>query len=57
MSGSKQEKPDETPELPDAVFGDQEGLSRAGSPDWGGVDLTLGDHADATQNSRPADDA
>jgi hypothetical protein len=34
--------------FPDEVFGEQEGLSRSGSPDWGGVDLSLGDNADAT---------
>jgi hypothetical protein len=39
---------EEMPELPDEVFGEQEGLSRSGSPDWGGVDLSLGDNADAT---------
>lgn len=36
------------PDLPDEVYGEQEGLSRSGSPDWGGVDLTAGDNADAT---------
>ncbi|MGI8804019.1 MAG: hypothetical protein ACR2KV_17965 [Solirubrobacteraceae bacterium] len=45
------EQPERMPELPDEVFGEQEGLSRSGSPDWGGVDLSLGDKADATQNS------
>ncbi|MCA1689371.1 MAG: hypothetical protein LC720_02675, partial [Actinobacteria bacterium] len=44
-----------TPELPDQVLGDQTGLSRSGSPDWGGVDLSLGDHADAT-GGHPADE-
>jgi hypothetical protein len=39
---------EQTPELPDAVFGEQEGLSRSDSPDWGGVDLSAGDNADAT---------
>lgn len=33
------------------LYGGDAGLSRSGSPDWGGVDLTLGDNADATQNS------
>ncbi len=44
------------PELPDEVFGEQEGLSRSGSPDWGGVDLRAGDKADATQNAEGAAD-
>jgi hypothetical protein len=35
----------------EGLYGGDAGLSRSGSPDWGGVDLTLGDNADATQNS------
>jgi hypothetical protein len=44
-----EDEQDPKPDLfPDEVFGEQEGLSRSGSPDWGGVDLSLGDNADAT---------
>jgi hypothetical protein len=49
MPGTQEQpNPEQTPELPDEVFGEQEGLSRSDSPDWGGVDLSLGDNADAT---------
>ncbi len=53
MPGTEQDhpstpNPDKKDLFPDEVFGEQEGLSRSGSPDWGGVDLTAGDNADAT---------
>ncbi|MEA2298789.1 MAG: hypothetical protein QOF77_1725 [Solirubrobacteraceae bacterium] len=50
MPGPEQDEK-KTPELPDEVFGEQEGLSRSDSPAWGGVDLSLGDNADATGGS------
>ncbi len=53
MPGTEEHRTPPNPEkkdlFPDEVFGEQkEGLSRSGSPDWGGVDLSLGDNADAT---------
>jgi hypothetical protein len=48
MPGPEQDTPDKTPELPDEIYGEQEGLSRSDSPSWGGVDLSAGDNADAT---------
>lgn len=58
MPGTPQD-PAVSQELPAAVIADQEGVSRAGSPDWGGVDLSGGDNADATSinKSEPGDDA
>ncbi len=52
MPGTEQDpstpNPDKKDLFPDEVFGEQEALSRSGSPDWGGVDLSGGDNADAT---------
>lgn len=56
MPGTPQ-RPADSQELPEAVIADQEGVSRAGSPDWGGVDLSAGDNADATSlNTPPPED-
>jgi hypothetical protein len=55
MPGPQDQQNPVMPELPDEVFGEGEGLSRSGSPDWGGVDLSLGDKADAT-GGPPTDD-
>ena len=40
----------------DGLYGGDAGLSRSGSPEWGGVNLAGGDNADATQNARPEAD-
>ncbi len=55
MPGPEEDKK-RMPELPDDIVGGDEGLSRSGSPDWGGVDLSLGDNADATGGSSAGED-
>jgi hypothetical protein len=55
MPGPEQDPQKKTPELPDEIYGEQEGLSRSGSPSWGGVDLSAGDNADATGGPAPDD--